>query len=72
MKYSVDKIEEDIAILENIETKELLEVNVKLLPNDLLEGNILVYLNNNFLHDKDLEEERRKIMREKFERLRKV
>ena len=40
MKYSIDRIEDKIAIIENIITGEKTEVNIALLPVNIKEGNI--------------------------------
>ncbi len=69
MKYAVDRIEEDIVVLENIKTNELLEVNVKDLPKDIHEGSILVKEDDKFIIDLDTEKERRESLRERLERL---
>lgn len=69
MKYAVDRIIEDIVVLENIKTGEILEVNVKNLPKDIHEGSILVKDNDNFIVDLDTENERRESLRERLERL---
>ena len=69
MKYAVDRIIEDIVVLENIKTGEILEVNVKKLPKDIHEGSILVKDNDNFIVDLDTENERRESLRERLERL---
>ena len=39
--YSIDRIEDNIAILENRTTLELKEVDITLLPNNIKEGSIL-------------------------------
>ena len=44
MKYAIDRIEEDIAILENLETKEKLEVALNLLPENAREQAIVKLL----------------------------
>ena len=69
MKYAVDRIIEDIVVLENIKAGEILEVNVKKLPKDIHEGSILVKDNDNFIVDLDTENERRESLRERLERL---
>ena len=55
MKYAVDKIENDIVVLENIENCEIKEVPITELPNNRKEGNILKYENDIFI--KDVQEE---------------
>ena len=41
MRYAVDSIVSDIALLENIETKEKKWININLLPSVIHEGSIL-------------------------------
>ena len=42
MKYAVDEIIDEIAIIENIETEEKKEVSIKVLPKNIKEGNVVV------------------------------
>ena len=69
MKYAIDRIEENIAILEDINTKEKIEINVEELPKEIKEGNILLFKDNKYIIDEDEEEKRRKIILEKFNKL---
>ena len=69
MKYAIDRIEENIAILEDINTKEKLEININELPKEIKEGSILVFKDNKYIIDEDEEEKRRKIILEKFNKL---
>lgn len=69
MKYAIDQIIDNIAILENIETKEKLEVDTKLLPKNFKEKNILVEKNGKYFKDKKEEEARLKRIEEKLKRL---
>lgn len=71
MKYSVDRIENNIAILENIETKEIKEIEKKHLPKEVREGTILIYINQQYKIDKEEEENRKEFLKSKFNRLRK-
>ena len=71
MKYSIDKILDDIATLENVETKQITEVNIKELPDEIHEGSILVLENGKYQLDLNEEEIRRKRIEEKFNKLRK-
>ena len=48
MKYAVDKIIDEIAVIEDMETREMKEVNLELLPEEIQEGNILVYQDNEY------------------------
>lgn len=71
MKFSVDRIEDNIVVLESIENNEIREVDISLLPEGIKEGSILVL--NNDIYELDLNEEelRRKRIQEKFNRLKK-
>lgn len=71
MIYTVDRIENNIAILENKETKEMIDVDINILPTNIHEGAILVFKNNKYILNQDLEIERKKSILEKFNRLRK-
>ena len=70
MKYSIDKILDDIATLENVETKQITEVNIKDLPEEIHEGSILVLEDGKYKLDFNEEEIRRKRIEEKFNKLR--
>ena len=71
MKFSVDRIEEGIAVLENINSKEMIEVEISELDFVIFEGNILVYENGIFSLDKSDEELRREVLRERLNNLKK-
>ncbi len=72
MKYAIDRIEEDIAILENLETKEKLEVALNLLPENAHEQAIVTYENEVFTLDEQTELSRKEALRAKLERLKKL
>ena len=71
MKFSVDRIEEGIAVLENFNSKEIIEVEISELDFVIFEGNILVYENGIFSLDKSEEELRREALRERLNNLKK-
>ncbi len=71
MKYSVDRIENDIAILEDISTKEKKEVMLKFLPKNIKDGSILIYNNKKYTLDENEEIIRRNNLRKKFNALKK-
>ena len=70
MKYSIDRIEENIAILENLEDGTKKEVNIKLLPENIVEGNIIIEKET---YELDIAEEqtRRNSLKSKFDSLKK-
>lgn len=71
MKYAIDKIENETAVLENIETREKIEVSTNLLPENIQESNILIYEDNKYILSKEDELTRKKDLLSKFNRLKK-
>ena len=69
MKYAIDRIENNIAVLENIDTRDIIEVDTNKLPNNIKEGMILNYCNEEYTIDLNEEEVRRKRIEEKLDRL---
>ena len=60
MKYAIDKIEDDIIVLENLDTKELKEVSSSQILGEPHEGAIVLEQEEN---------KKRKMLKEKLERL---
>ena len=71
MMYSVDKIENDVATIENLLTKELINVKLKDLPNNVKEKDMLMYDGNSYILDEPLKEKRVRMLKDKMELLRK-
>lgn len=71
MKYSIDKIECDIATLENIQDGTKIDINIEKLPSDIKEGSIIIENSDGFILDVDEEELRRQKMQERFNKLKK-
>ena len=71
MKYSVDKIEGNIVILESLSTKEQKEVLLEVLPSNIKEGTILTYENEVYKKDEVLEKQRTTSIKNKFNMLKK-
>ena len=69
MKYVIDRIEDNIVICQNLETKEMVELEKKLLPSNVKDGNVLLFDNNEYKLDLNEEELRRQRIRERFNRL---
>ena len=68
-KYSVDRIEENIIVLENISTGEIIEIDKNSLDFDVVEGNILICNDGVFSLDKKEEDVRRSSLRDRLNRL---
>ena len=71
MKYCVDRIEGEVAILENLTTKDQVEVKIELLPENVKETNILNLIDGIYTLDLIEEEQRRVNIQSKFDRLKK-
>jgi hypothetical protein len=71
MKYVVDRIEEDIIALENIETREITNIKISELDFKVREGNILSYENNKYTLDLNTEKLRKEKLRNRFNKLKK-
>ena len=69
MKYVVDHIIDNIVVLENINNKEILEINKSDISFSIREGNILVKDGNNYYLDKELENKRREQLQEKLNKV---
>ena len=70
MKYTVDRIEEKIVILENRQTLEMIEIPRHKLPPSIHEGSIIILKDNQYKEDINEEIEKRKKIEERFKRLR--
>ena len=71
MKYVVDRIEEDIVVLENLETREIANIKISELDFKVREGNILSYENNKYTLDLNTEKLRKEKLRNRFNKLKK-
>ncbi|MGN1337031.1 MAG: DUF3006 domain-containing protein [Candidatus Coprovivens sp.] len=71
MKYAIDRIENNIAILENLETKEIIEVDISLLPEESKESSIITIIDNEYKLDIEDEQERKESLLNRFNKLRK-
>lgn len=69
MKYAVDQIVDEIALIEDIETGDKKEISLELLPEEVQEGNILLYQDNEYYINKEYEAVRRQSLEEKMEEL---
>ncbi len=68
MRFAIDRINDNIVTLENIETKEIINVERSLLPKNIKEGNILIK-KETYQIDYLFEKERRNKWRSKLDSL---
>ena len=69
MKYVVDRLEKNIVVLENISTKEMIQINKNKLGFSVSDGDILVYKNNKYYKDDNARAERLKMIQEKLNKV---
>lgn len=67
--YSIDQINENIALLEEIETKEKINVSLDILPSNVEEGTIVKFENNKYIINNNEEKRRRYLFRKRLEKL---
>lgn len=69
MRFSVDQINGDICILEEVNTGNIIQINIKSLPDGIVEGNIVVL--NDGVYELDIVDEakRRLSLRERMNKL---
>ena len=71
MKYAVDRIENDIVILQDIETGKIIEVNKRKIKCKVNDRDILIYKDNKYIKDDNEKEKRLKALQEKFNKVKK-
>lgn len=69
MKFVVDRIEEYIAVCQNLDNKEMIEIALEKLPKGIKEGKVISLENDVYSIDENEENERRKRIEEKMNRL---
>ena len=67
--YAIDQIEESIVLAENLDTKEKITLRKEIFPFPIHEGLLFSLKDNVPVLEQQKEEERRKLLREKMERL---
>ena len=68
MKFAVDRIENDVVILENLNDNSIIEVSLALIPT-VKEKDIIKYENNSFKFDLEEKEKRKLSIKERLEQL---
>lgn len=72
MKYSVDRIENNVVIFQNLETREIYEEKLDRFPENIKEGDIVAFSNEKYIIDNTTIMKRKKSLRERLERLKKL
>ena len=71
MKYVVDRIENNIIILENLKDKSILEIPKDKINFLVKDGDVLYYDNNKFRLDLEKKKKRIELIKEKFNKIKK-
>lgn len=71
MKYVVDRIENNIIILENLNDKSILEIPKDKIDFLVKDGDVLYYKNNKFILDLETKKKRIELIKEKFNKVKK-
>ena len=69
MKYIIDRIENDIAICQNPESKEIIEVDIEELPQEAKEGSVIILEDGKYTIDKKEEMKIRNRIVDKMKKL---
>ena len=67
--YTVERIEDNIIILEDREINDLIEINKNLLPNDIHEGDILELINDEYVINEEETKRIKENIRNRFNSL---
>lgn len=71
MRYVVDRIENNIIILENLKDKSILEIPKDIINFLVKDGDVLYYENNKFTLDLETKKKRIELIKEKFNKVKK-
>lgn len=69
--YTVDRIENGIVILENRDNNTMIEVNICEFDFDINDGDIIDYIDNKYVKNKEKTENKKRDIRSRFDRLKK-
>lgn len=71
LMYTVDRIEKEYIVLENRNTLEMINVEKEMLPNNIKEQDIVNFINNKYIIDKELTNSTKKNIKDRFNKLKK-
>lgn len=58
LRYSIDRFEGEFAVCENLETGEMINIRIDLLPDGIKEGSIIKFDNENYILDAETTKEK--------------
>jgi hypothetical protein len=72
LKYVVDKIEDNIVVLENVKTKDIKYIHTNDINFKVEESDVLIYENKNYIKDNKAKKDRLKIIQDKLTNVKKI
>ena len=57
LRYSIDRFEGEFAVCENLETGEMINIRIDILPDGIKEGSIIKFDNENYILDSETTKE---------------
>ena len=69
MKFAIDRIEGNIAVCQNIENKEIVQIDVCKLPKEIKEGSVVFFDGKDYFLDEEEENKIRKRIEDKMNKL---
>lgn len=69
MRYVVERIEENIASLEELSTGNIVTKDISEIPFMIVEGDVLIFEENTWKNDQEEKKKRRKIIEQQLENL---
>ena len=69
--FTVDRFEDEFAVLENRNTRKNINISIFKLPNNLKEGDILTVSNGNFILNNEETQSLQKDIQSRFDKLKK-
>lgn len=67
-EYIIDRLEENFAICEN-EQKEMVKIEISVLPKNVKEGTVLIYENGKYIISEEKTKRRKEKIKEKMKNL---
>ena len=69
MEYIIDRFEENIAVCQNVINDEIKNIERGFLPEETKEGDVIVFSDGKYFLDREKTEERKRLIKEKFDSL---
>ena len=69
--FTIDKIENDVAVCENRENKKIINIHISKLPEDIKENDIIKYTNGQYILEEIETNSTKENIKDKFNKLRK-